>query len=133
MAFYYAGEIDRVQNNLPQALERFRTCAEFAERGSDDTHHARCLQGIAETLERTEGQLEAAREAWSNYVTFADAHRTVSNPEVGRARLQAIDAQMQQAGAYVEVRQRIAEREAENERTRQGSQDRQRNTGMNRR
>jgi tetratricopeptide (TPR) repeat protein len=118
MAFYYAGEIDRLQNNLPQAMERFRTCVQFAGRSDAPRYHARCLQAMAETLERTEGQIEAAREAWQTYVEFADAHRNVSNPEIGRERINAIDAQMQQAGEYVAVRERIQAREEENARPR---------------
>ena len=114
IAFYYAGEIDRLQTNLPQAMERFRTCVQFAGQSEEHRYHARCLQAMAETLERTEGELEAAREAWQTYVEFADGHRNVSNPEIGRERINAIDAQMQQAGAYVEVRERIAERERVN-------------------
>jgi tetratricopeptide (TPR) repeat protein len=116
MAFYYAGEIDRLQDNLPQAMERFRTCVEFAARANEPRYRARCLQAMAETLERTEGQLEAAREAWQTYVEFADANRTVANPEIGRERINAIDAQRQQAAEYVSVRERIAAREAENAR-----------------
>lgn len=122
IAFYYAAEIDRLQHNLPQALERFRTCQGFAEQTSDDAYQARCMQGMAETLERTEGQLEQARLAWAAYVEFADAHRQVSNPEVGRARLNAIDAQMEQDGAYAAVRERIAAREQENAASREQSQ-----------
>ncbi len=130
IAFYYAAEMDRAQRNLPQALERFRTCAGFAEQSSDDTYHARCMQGVAETLEQTEGQLEEARLAWAAYVEFADSHRAASNPEVGRARLTAIDVQMEQAGAYVAVRERILAREQENAASRdeaQSNQPRQRN------
>ncbi len=110
-AFYIAGEIDRIQANLPQALERFRSCVQFAGQTNEDRYRARCLQAMAETLERTEGELEAALEAWRTYVEFADAHRSVSNPEIGRERINAINAQMQQAAEYVEVRERIEERE----------------------
>jgi predicted Zn-dependent protease len=111
VAFYIAGEIDRIENQLPQALERFRTCVQFAGQADRDRYRARCLQAMAETLEGSEGELEAAREAWQTYVEFADAHRSVSNPEIGRERINAIDAQLQQAEEYVEVRQRIEERE----------------------
>ncbi len=113
-AFYIAGEIDRIQDNLPQALERFRSCVQFAGQTNDDRQRARCLQGMAETLERTEGELEAAREAWQTFVEFADAHRQVASPEIGRERINAIDAQRQQAEEYVAVRERIAERERVN-------------------
>ena len=69
------------------------------------------LQGVAETLERMEGRLSQARQAWAAYVEFAEAHREVASPELGRARMQAIDRIEQQAQADAEVRQRIAERE----------------------
>ncbi len=114
IAHYFAAEVHRMRGEMEEALEKFRVCADLASNGHLPDYQARCMRGQAETLERMEGRLEAARDAWSQYVRFADGNRQVASPEVGRARIQALDAQHEQAQAYVEVRQRIEEREREN-------------------
>ncbi len=113
-AYYYQGEVHRLRGSLPEALESFRTAQRMAEQANEPKWQARAMQGAAETLERQEGQLAQARDAWLAYARFADGHRDTVNPEVARARIQAIDVVIEQEQAYVAVRQRIAEREREN-------------------
>jgi tetratricopeptide (TPR) repeat protein len=114
MAYYYLGEVQRLRGDMETALSTFERCTSFAGSQNDALYQARCMRGKADTLERMNGRREDARTAWNDYVRFADAHRQVSSPETGRARMQAIDAQLEQARAYIEVRQRIAERERVN-------------------
>lgn len=122
-AHYYLGEVQRMQGNLAEALESFRTSQRMAQENGKPGWQARAMQGAAETLERQENQLEAARQAWTEYARFADANRQVSNPEIARARIQAIDAVTEQERAYVAVRERIAARERENAQGQQGAQN----------
>ena len=121
LAHYFAGETHRMNGALDQALASFEQCQQLSVAANNERYQGLCTRGQADTLERMEGRLEDARTKWREYVQFADAHRAVSNPEVGRARIQAIDVQQEQANAYAQVRERIAERErvnAEAEQTR---------------
>jgi hypothetical protein len=60
--------------------------------------------------------MEQARAAWEEYVRFAEASPTIADAQLGRARIQAIDIVNEQEQAYVNVRQRIADREEERRR-----------------
>ncbi len=111
---YYIAVLNRAGGNLEEAVSGFQRTAELAERANEPRWQARALQGAAFTLERMEGRIEEARTAWQTYVRFADAHTTVSHPQLGRARIQAIDMVIEQERVYVDVRERIAEREREN-------------------
>lgn len=110
---YYLAVANRVAGAFDEALSGFSRTAQLAERAEEPRWQARALQGVASTLERMDDRLEDAREAWQAYVSFADAHTTVSFPQLGRARIQAIDILTEQETAYVQVRERIAERERE--------------------
>jgi len=116
-AFYYMGETQRVRGNLVDALEMFRTAARLASAGSDARMQARSLQGVAETLERTEGKRNEARTAWTEYMRYADQNQGVGFPDLARARIQALDAMRELDETYADVRERIATRERENART----------------
>ena len=116
-AFYYMGETHRVRGNLVDALEMFRTAARLASAGSDARMQARSLQGVAETLERTEGKRNEARTAWTEYMRYADQNQGVGFPDLARARIQALDAMRELDETYADVRERIATRERENART----------------
>jgi len=116
-AFYYMGETQRVRGNLVDALEMFRTAARLASAGSDARMQARSLQGVAESLERTEGKRNEARTAWTEYMRFADQNQGVGFPDLARARIQALDAMRELDETYADVRERIATRERENART----------------
>jgi tetratricopeptide (TPR) repeat protein len=113
-AYYYMAEALRLQGNLEPALEGFRTGARLAATNGDAFHQARCMHGAAGTLERMEGRLAEARQVWTELAAFADGHREVANPEIARARIEAVDAVTQLAQSYIAVRERIAEREREN-------------------
>jgi TolA-binding protein len=126
MAYYYLGEVQRMREDMESALQSFDRCTSFAGAQNDALYQGRCIRAKADTLERMNGRRDDARAAWNDYVHFADGHRQVSSPEVGRARMQAIDQQLEQARAYIEVRQRIAERERENASNQNQNQNRQR-------
>jgi len=110
---FYLASANRMAGNFQEAITGFERAADNAE--DLPRWRARALQAVAETLERMDGQLEPAREAWQAYVRFADSHQAVAFPQIGRARIQAIDVVIEQERAYVEVRRRIAEREAESD------------------
>jgi len=116
-AFYYMGETQRVRGNLVDALEMFRTAARLASAASDTRTQARALQGVAETLERTEGKRNEAGTAWTEYMRFADQNQGVGFPDLARARIAALDAMRELDATYADVRERIAMRERENART----------------
>lgn len=106
-------EVQRAGGELPAALEGFTACARVAQASSDARWTARGLHGVASTLELMDGRLEDARTAWQAYVRFADSATSHATPQVGRARIQAIDVVTEQERVYVEVRARIAAREEE--------------------
>jgi len=128
-AYYFQAEVHRLNGRLDEAAEAFRTAARMAVQSDSPLWQARALQGIAETLERQPDALEQARRAWNDYSRFADANRSVSSPELARARIQAIDQVMEQEQAYVAVRERIAERERENAQPQQQGRQRPRSGG----
>lgn len=110
-AAFYLATIQRMGGNLEEALAGFRRSAELASSSGQPRWQARALSAVAMTLERMEGRVEEAREAWQEYTRFADAHPTIARPQLGRARLQAIDMMNEQEQVYFGVRERIAERE----------------------
>ncbi|HJL19791.1 MAG TPA: hypothetical protein RMH99_29275 [Sandaracinaceae bacterium LLY-WYZ-13_1] len=112
-AVYYLGAAHRLAGELEPALARFQRATELAQAADEARWQARAMQGTAETLERMENRIEDARSAWQAYIRFADAHQTVAHPQLARARVQAIDMMNEQERVYVEVRERIAERERE--------------------
>jgi len=71
------------------------------------------MQGAGEVLENLPGRLGDAREAWSQLLAFAQGNAGVIAAELPRARITAIDRASEQERVYIEVRQRIAAREAE--------------------
>lgn len=131
-ATYYMAVADRVGGDFDAAVSGFQRAAELAMRADEPRWQARALQGVASTYERMEGRLEDARSAWQAYVTFADAHPTISFPMMGRARIQAIDMLTEQENVYGSVRERIAEREREQARESRESRGRGRGRGRRR-
>lgn len=113
-AFYFIAEAQRMKGDLTEAVEAFRTALRMAQQANHNRFQSRALQGIADTLERIDGRMADAREAWTQYSTFADTHRDVAFPEIGRSRIEAIDAAAEQERLYVDVRQRIHDREEAN-------------------
>lgn len=123
-AQYYLATVLRMTGDLEGAVSGFQQSAALAQAATLPRWQARALHGVASTLERIAGRVEEARAAWQAYSSFADANPTVSDSQLGRARVQAIDLMNEQERAYVQVRQRIAEREEE--RRREAEQPRQR-------
>lgn len=111
-AIFYLACANRMAGNLQDAVTGFERAADMAD--SQPRWRARALEGVAMTLERMHGQLEQARAAWQAYVQFADTNAAIAHPQMGRARIQAIDVMVEQERAYVSVRERIAAREREN-------------------
>lgn len=110
-AYCYRAEMHRAGGETAAALDSFRDCLRFARETNDRRFLARALHGIASTLERMPDRAEEAREAWREFVQFADGAAGVADPRVGRARIEAIDAWLELERRMVEVRARIAERE----------------------
>jgi hypothetical protein len=109
--YYFLAEMQRIQANMSEALEAFRTCARMASQASSVLYEGRCLQGIADTLEQMPNRHDEARGAWNDVARFADSHQALVTPQYARARISAIDVVAEQERTYVDVRQRIAERE----------------------
>jgi tetratricopeptide (TPR) repeat protein len=124
---YYIGAALRAKGELEDALGSFRSALRLAQRGDDPLTQARCLQAVAETLERIAlvpnqgqggafvrpNQLTEARAAWTEVLTFAQSHQDTISPAVPRARVEAIDRVLEQEEVYATVRRRIADREEE--------------------
>jgi tetratricopeptide (TPR) repeat protein len=110
---YYIATAQRMSGDLQTALTGFQQAAALAQAANLPRWRARALEAAAFTLERMEGRVEDARTAWQEYARFADTNPTVADPQLGRARVSAIDIMNEQETAYVNVRQRIAEREQE--------------------
>jgi tetratricopeptide (TPR) repeat protein len=110
-ALCYTAELNRGTGDLSAALDGFQDCLRFAREGNDRRFVARALHGIASTLERMPERTADARNAWQEYVRFADGASDVADARVGRARLEVIDAWTALEQRMVEVRARIAERE----------------------
>ncbi len=109
----FMGFARRAQGQTAEAIEAFRTAARMAQAG-DETTRAKALFNIAAALEATQN-LDGARAAWQEYVSFADSHATITSyPASGRARVQAIDRVAELGRAYEDVRRRIADRERQN-------------------
>jgi tetratricopeptide (TPR) repeat protein len=112
-AQYFIACAHRMSGRLEEAVTSFQQTAALAQSANQPRWRMRALHGIASTLERMPGRVEDARTAWQEYSRFADANQTVADPQLGRARIQAIDMMNEQEQVYVQVRQRIAEREQE--------------------
>ncbi|HEY8430067.1 MAG TPA: hypothetical protein VIL20_16910 [Sandaracinaceae bacterium] len=113
---YYIGAAQRATGDLDGALTSFRQAAALAEAASLPRWQGRALHAVASTFERMEGRIEEARAAWQAYVSFAERNAAIADPQLGLARITAIDRMNEQEQAYVAVRQRIAEREEERRR-----------------
>lgn len=110
-AICHLGEAYRLGGDFTAALDNFQACLRVARSASSQLFTARALHGIASTFERMPEHLADARTAWLEYVRFADGATGVASSQIGRERVTAIDVVSEQEHVYVEVRQRIAERE----------------------
>lgn len=101
----------RLRGDLAGALDSFGSCAQVARTAGDARWTARAMHGLASTLERMPERLGEARAAWLDYVRFADGAAAVTTPQVGRARVTAVDVVQELERVTAQVRDRIAERE----------------------
>lgn len=102
------------QGNADGALAGFREAAQASTQSSAlPSDRARALQAVATQLEAM-GRWSEALSAWQEWISFADAHPTVVNPAIGRARLSAIQARDERERADSQVRARIEERRRRN-------------------
>lgn len=102
------------QGNADGALAAFREAVR-ASAGPQvlPSDRVRALQAVAIQLEAMTRWSEALA-AWQEWVAFAEAHPTVANPAVGRARIQAIRARNEREQFDAQVRARIEERRRRN-------------------
>lgn len=110
-ALCYRAEMSRATGDLNAALDGFQDCLRFAREAEDRRFVGRALHGLASTLERMPERTQDARNAWQEYVRFADTSAGAADGRIGRARIEAIDAWVALEQRMVEVRARIAERE----------------------
>lgn len=110
-ALCYRAEMSRATGDLNAALDGFQDCLRFAREAEDRRFVGRALHGLASTLERMPERTQDARNAWQEYVRFADTSGGAADGRIGRARIEAIDAWVALEQRMVEVRARIAERE----------------------
>lgn len=110
-ALCYVAESNRATGDDTAALDGFRDCLRFAREGNDRLFTARALHGIASTLERSPERAREAREAWLEYIRFADGSGGLADGRIGRTRVEVIDAWLALEQQMVAVRARIAERE----------------------
>ena len=110
-ALCYMAEMNRATGDLNGALDGFQDCLRFAREGNDRRFVARALHGIASTLERMPERTQDARNAWQEYIRFADTSGGLADGRIGRTRTEVIDAWVALEQRMVEVRARIAERE----------------------
>jgi hypothetical protein len=112
------------QGNAEGALTAFREAGTAsAQASAAPIDRVRALQAIATQLEAM-GRWADALTAWTEWVTYADAHPTVSNPAIGRARVQAIQARDERDRTESQVRARTEERRRRNAQAPQGGQPR---------
>lgn len=110
-ALCYMAEMSRATGDLSAALDGFQDCLRFAREANDRRFMGRALHGIASTLERMPERTQDARNAWQEYVRFADTSAGAVDGRIGRTRTEVIDAWVSLEQRMVEVRARIAERE----------------------
>ncbi|MBL8678319.1 MAG: hypothetical protein JNK05_04095 [Myxococcales bacterium] len=102
------------QGNADGALAGFREAATASSQAqAQPADRARALQAVATQLEAMARWPEALT-AWQEWVTYADAHPTVTNPAIGRARVAAIQARDERERTESQVRARIEERRRRN-------------------
>jgi hypothetical protein len=110
-AICYLAEAYRLGGDFVAALDNFQACLRVARSANNTAYVARAMHGVASTFERMPEHLTDARTAWLEYARFADGATSVASAQIGRERVTAIDVASEQEHVYVEVRQRIAERE----------------------
>lgn len=106
----YLGFVAQARGDAATALGAYREAARVAQAQGDDRNRARALAAIANVNE-SQGHWDDARNTWTEYATFADAHSQVAFPAVARARSETIGRRGALDTEYAPVRERIAERQ----------------------
>lgn len=109
----YLGYVAQAQGQAATALGAFREAARVAQAQGDDRNRARAMAAIANVNE-SQGRWDDARNTWTEYAAFADAHASETFPAVARARNEAIGRRGSLETEYAPVRERIAERQRVN-------------------
>lgn len=108
------------QQNADGALASYREAVDLTAGASAvPLSRVRALQALASHLEAMARWADALA-AWNEFVTYAEAHPTVANAGIGRARVQAIQARDERERADSQVRARIEERRRRNAQSPQG-------------
>ncbi|MFO0653004.1 MAG: tetratricopeptide repeat protein [Polyangiales bacterium] len=106
----YLGFVAQARGDAATALGAYREAARIAQAEGDDRNRARALAAIANVNE-SQNHWDDARNTWTEYATFADAHAQVAFPAVARARSETIGRRGTLETEYAPVRERIAERQ----------------------
>lgn len=101
--------VARARNDAATALGNYREALRLAIEAHADADQARALAGVAE-LDEAQGLWREAIGAWGAVAEFTDAHASVGNAAVPRARIEAIRRREALDREYAAVRDRIAER-----------------------
>jgi len=110
-AVCYLAEAFRMSGDLTGALDNFSMCLTIARAANDRPFTARAMHGVASTFERMPDEhLTDAREAWLAYTRFCESNTGVGHPEIGRARVTAIDTVIELGRVSTEVAGRIEAR-----------------------
>lgn len=106
----YLGYVAQSRGDAATALGAFREAARIAQAEGDARNRARAMAAIAGVNE-AQNRWDDARNTWTEYATFADAHAAETFPAVARARNEAIGRRGALETEYAPVRERIAERQ----------------------
>lgn len=106
----YLGYVAAARGEAATALGAFREAARIAQAEGDARNRARAMAAIA-AVNESQGRWDDARNTWTEYVTFGDAHAPETYPSVARARTEAIGRRGALEQEYAPVRERIAERQ----------------------
>ncbi len=109
----HLGSALRRSGDTAGALESFRTCARLARQHADALNEGRGLLGVAQVLVLDTAQRDAAREAVSALLRFAETHPSVYPLELAQRLQQALDSIIELDAVSAEVRQRREERAAQ--------------------
>ncbi len=106
----YLGFVAAARGEAATALGAFREAARIAQAEGDARNRARAMAAIANVNE-SQNRWDDARNTWTEYVNFGDAHAQETYPSVARARTEAIGRRGALEQEYAPVRERIAERQ----------------------
>jgi tetratricopeptide (TPR) repeat protein len=105
----YLGYVANARGDAATALGAYREALRLAIAANDDLNHARALAAIAAAQESAT-RWSDARTAWQESSAFGDTHAQVSQPVIGRSRVEAIGRRETLAQEYQPVHDRIEER-----------------------